>query len=60
MLWQNTKGSPQFVCLAPWHGLTESEHELFFREEPLPRLNRLRRFRLPTQRGTPPQRPQLS
>ena len=26
MIWQNTKGSPQFVCLEPWHGLTDSEN----------------------------------
>lgn len=26
MLWQNTKGSPQFVCLEPWHGLTDAEN----------------------------------
>ena len=26
MLWQNTKGEPQFVCLEPWHGVTDSEN----------------------------------
>ena len=26
MIWQNTSGSPQFVCLEPWHGLTDSEN----------------------------------
>lgn len=26
MLWQNTKGCPQFVCLEPWHGLTDAEN----------------------------------
>ena len=26
MLWQNTKGSPQFICLEPWHGLTDAEN----------------------------------
>ena len=26
MIWQNTKGSPQFVCLEPWHGLTDAEN----------------------------------
>lgn len=25
MIWQNTKGDPQFVCLEPWHGITDSE-----------------------------------
>ena len=24
MLWQNTKGSPQFVCIEPWFGLPDS------------------------------------
>lgn len=26
MIWQNTSGSPQFVCLEPWHGLTDAEN----------------------------------
>ena len=26
MIWQNTKGTPQFICLEPWHGLTDSEN----------------------------------
>ena len=26
MLWQNTKGAPQFVCLEPWHGVTDSSN----------------------------------
>ena len=26
MLWQNIKGTPQFVCLEPWHGVTNSEN----------------------------------
>lgn len=26
MLWQNTKGTPQFVCLEPWHGVTDTEN----------------------------------
>ncbi len=26
MLWQNTTGNPQFVCLEPWHGLTDAEN----------------------------------
>ena len=26
MIWQNTKGSPQFVCIEPWHGLPDAEN----------------------------------
>lgn len=26
MIWQNTSGTPQFVCLEPWHGLTDVEN----------------------------------
>lgn len=26
MIWQNTKGSPQFVCIEPWHGLSDAEN----------------------------------
>ncbi|MCR4580851.1 MAG: aldose 1-epimerase family protein [Treponema sp.] len=25
MIWQNTSGKPQFVCIEPWHGLPDSE-----------------------------------
>ncbi len=26
MIWQNTAGSPQFVCIEPWHGLPDAEN----------------------------------
>lgn len=26
MIWQNTSGTPQFVCLEPWQGLTDAEN----------------------------------
>ena len=26
MIWQNTAGSPQFVCIEPWHGLPDTEN----------------------------------
>ena len=26
MLWQNTAGDPQFVCIEPWHGLPDAEN----------------------------------
>ncbi len=26
MIWQNTSGSPQFVCIEPWHGLPDAEN----------------------------------
>lgn len=26
MLWQNTSGSPQFVCIEPWHGISDHEN----------------------------------
>ncbi len=26
MIWQNTKGDPQFVCIEPWHGLPDAEN----------------------------------
>ncbi len=26
MIWQNTAGAPQFVCIEPWHGLPDSEN----------------------------------
>lgn len=26
MLWQNTAGNPQFVCIEPWHGLPDFEN----------------------------------
>lgn len=26
MIWQNVNGSPQFVCIEPWHGLPDTEN----------------------------------
>ena len=26
MVWQNTAGEPQFVCIEPWHGLPDAEN----------------------------------
>ena len=26
MIWQNTAGAPQFVCIEPWHGLPDAEN----------------------------------
>lgn len=26
MIWQNTAGTPQFVCIEPWHGLPDTEN----------------------------------
>lgn len=26
MIWQNTSGAPQFVCIEPWHGLPDAEN----------------------------------
>lgn len=26
MIWQNTSGSPQFVCIEPWYGLPDAEN----------------------------------
>ena len=26
MIWQNTKGDLQFVCIEPWHGLPDAEN----------------------------------
>jgi len=26
MIWQNTSGDPQFVCIEPWHGLPDTEN----------------------------------
>ena len=26
MIWQNTAGTPQFVCIEPWHGLPDAEN----------------------------------
>lgn len=26
MIWQNTAGDPQFVCIEPWHGLPDAEN----------------------------------
>lgn len=26
MIWQNTAGAPQFVCIEPWHGLPDTEN----------------------------------
>lgn len=26
MIWQNTSGTPQFVCIEPWHGLPDAEN----------------------------------
>ena len=26
MVWQNTAGAPQFVCIEPWHGLPDAEN----------------------------------
>lgn len=26
MIWQNTAGSPQFVCIEPWHGIPDAEN----------------------------------
>ena len=26
MIWQNTSGSPQFVCIEPWHGIPDTEN----------------------------------
>ena len=26
MIWQNTSGSPHFVCIEPWHGLPDAEN----------------------------------
>ncbi len=26
MIWQNTAGKPQFVCIEPWHGLPDAEN----------------------------------
>lgn len=26
MIWQNTAGSPQFVCIEPWHGIPDCEN----------------------------------
>lgn len=26
MIWQNTAGTPQFVCIEPWHGIPDIEN----------------------------------
>ncbi len=26
MIWQNTAGAPQFVCIEPWHGIPDTEN----------------------------------
>lgn len=33
MIWQNTAGTPQFVCIEPWHGLPDAENTNHIWEE---------------------------